>query len=45
MGVEGGEAAGGNLGVEELEAADGTRGGGGVGEPLVAGWQVPGKGT
>ena len=31
MGVGGGEAAGGNFGVEELEAADGIRGGGGGG--------------
>ena len=43
MGVGGGEAADGKLtgfGVDELRAADGTKGGGGVGRPLVASLQV-----
>ena len=43
MGVGGGEAADGKFGVDELRAADGTKGGGGGGE--AAGGRLAGMGV
>ena len=43
MGVGGGEAADGKFGVDELRAADGTKGGGGGGE--AAGGKLAGMGV